>query len=99
MKRIALLLFALLAFSLQLHAVKAYPYPVSVTQPDGSKLTIRIFGDENRSWQTTLDGRPVSQGPDGFWRIIDSLPPVTGRVKLLNPEGGTILLILFITIN
>ncbi|MBQ9397280.1 MAG: M6 family metalloprotease domain-containing protein [Bacteroidales bacterium] len=94
MKRIALLLFALLAFSLQLHAVKAYPYPVSVTQPDGSKLTIRIFGDENRSWQTTLDGRPVSQGPDGFWRIIDSLPPVTGRVKLLNPEGGTLSMFL-----
>ena len=94
MKRIALLLFALLAFSLQLHAVKAYPYPVSVTQPDGSQLTIRIFGDENRSWQTTLDGRPVSQGPDGFWRIIDSLPPVTGRVKLLNPEGGTLSMFL-----
>ena len=94
MKRIALILFALLAFSLQLHAVKAYPYPVTVTQPDGTTLTIRLFGDENRSWQTTLDGRPVSQGADGFWRVTDSLPPITGRAKLLNPEGGTLSLFL-----
>ena len=94
MKRIAILLFALLAFSLQLHAVKAYPYPVTVTQPDGSTLTIRLFGDENRSWQTTLDGKPVSQGPDGFWRVTDSLPPVSGRAKLLNPEGGALSLFL-----
>ena len=95
MKRIAFLLLALLAFSLPLHAVKAYPYPVTVTQPDGTTLTLRLYGDENRSWKTTLDGRPVFQGPDGFWRVTDSLPPAAiGRLKALNPEGGTLSMFL-----
>ncbi len=90
MRRIVTLVFALLAFSLQLSAVKARPYPVTVTQPDGTTLTIRIHGDENRSWKTTLDGRPVYQAPDGFWRHTDSLPPQAGRFKTLEPEGGAV---------
>lgn len=89
MKRIAALFFALLASSLQLYAVKAWPHPVTVTQPDGSTLVIRLFGDENRSWKTTLDGRPVYQDADGFWHVTDSLPPLSsGRKKVLDPEGG-----------
>ena len=94
MKRIVLLLLGLLAFSLQLHAVKAYPYPVTVVQPDGTTLTIRLHGDENRSWKTTLDGRPVYQASDGFWRVTDSLPPMTPVVKTLNPEGGSLSMFL-----
>ena len=62
MRRILTLMIALLGFSLQLFAVKAYPYPVTVTQPDGSSLTIRLHGDENRSWATTLNGTPVCKG-------------------------------------
>ena len=92
MKRLLLLVLALTAFSLQLFAVKAYPYPVTVTQPDGTTLTIRIYGDENRSWKTTLQGRPVYQGPDGFWRETDSLPPQRTFSKQLRPEGGSLSL-------
>ena len=94
MKRIVLLLLGLLVFSLQLHAVKAYPYPVTVVQPDGTTLTIRLYGDENRSWKTTLDGRPVFQGADGFWRVTDSLPPLNPVAKKLNPEGGSLSMFL-----
>ena len=95
MKRIVTTLLALLAFSLHLHAVQAWPYPVTVTQPDGSTLVIRIHGDENRSWKTTLDGRPVFQDATGWWRPTDSLPPAaTGRLKALNPEGGVISMFL-----
>ena len=90
-RRSVVFLFALLAFSLQLHAVKAWPYAVKVTQPDGTTLTIRIHGDENRSWKTTLSGRPVYQDAQGFWRETDSLPPAAGEVrKHLSPEGGTL---------
>ena len=91
MKRIAATIFALLAFTLQLLAVKAYPYPITVRQPDGTTLRIRLHGDENRSWATTLTGRPVHQGSDGFWRTTDSLPvlrPV--EAKRLEPEGGAV---------
>lgn len=95
MKRIVVFLVALLAFSLQLHAVKAYPYPVQVTQPDGSVMTIRIFGDENHSWKTTLDGRPVYQDASGFWRVTDSIPSTPSALeKSLNPEGGSLALFL-----
>ena len=95
MKRLVFTLLALLAFSLQLLAVKAWPYPVTVTQPDGTTLVIRIHGDENRSWKTTLDGRPVFQGADGFWRATDSLPPAPSfRAKSLYPEGGVISMFL-----
>lgn len=90
MKRVVFSLLALLAFSLPLFAVKAYPYPVTVTQPDGTTLTLRIHGDENRSWKTTLEGRPLSQDGRGFWRVTDSLPPMPEKGKALNPEGGTI---------
>ena len=93
MKRILATILALLAFSLQLFAVKAYPYPITVTQPDGTTLTIRLHGDENRSWATTLAGKPVSKGSDGFWRATDSLPKqrVT-EFKRLEPEGGSVSL-------
>ena len=95
MKRLFTVLLALLAFSLQLFAVKAWPYPVTVTQPDGTTLVIRIHGDENRSWKTTLDGRPVFQDAQGYWRLTDSLPPRgSARLKALEPEGGAISMFL-----
>ena len=95
MKRLFTVLLALLAFSLQLFAVKAWPYPVTVTQPDGTTLVIRIHGDENRSWKTTLDGRPVFQDAQGYWLLTDSLPPRgSARLKALEPEGGAISMFL-----
>lgn len=94
MKRIVAIIVLMFAFSQQLFAVRAYPYPIVVTQPDGTKITIRIHGDENRSWKTTSDGRIVSQGADGFYRTTDSLPPQVSTVKGLNPEGGLIPLMI-----
>ena len=94
-RKFFIVLIALLAFSLQLHAVKAWPYPVKVTQPDGRELTILIHGDENRSWKTTLAGRPVYQDAQGWWHETDSLPPATPLLKKqLNPEGGALALFL-----
>ena len=90
-RKILVALAALLAFSLQLHAVKAWPYPVCVTQPDGTPMTILIHGDENRSWKTTPSGRPVYQDAQGWWRETDSLPPALPELrKQLNPEGGSL---------
>ena len=90
-RKIFAVLLALLVFSLQLHAVKAWPWPVKVTQPDGRELTILIHGDENRSWKTTVDGRPVFQDAQGWWHETDSLPPAMPLLKKqLNPEGGSL---------
>lgn len=37
-------------------AVKADPTPVTITQPDGSRLTVILNGDEHHHWYSTLDG-------------------------------------------
>ena len=48
------------------YAVKAYPYPIKVTQPDGTTITIQVHGDEFLNW-TTAGNRLVEKGPDGFY--------------------------------
>lgn len=54
-------------FLLSGFAVKAYPYPVTVVQPDGTELTIRIHGDEFRNYRTTEDGYLLKKNGKGFY--------------------------------
>ena len=56
----------LLAISTQLFAVKAYPYPIQVRQPDGTTITLLKHGDEFLHW-TTSGGKLVEKGEDGFY--------------------------------
>lgn len=51
-------------------AIKANPKPVVVKQPDGSTLTIRIHGDENRHYVSTTDGYRVALDKDGFYKYV-----------------------------
>ena len=52
-------------------AVKANPNPVTITQPDGSTLTIRIHGDENLHYTTTIDGYLIRRDNDGYFKYVD----------------------------
>ena len=66
------LLLALSAFFCQMaflpvYAVRAYPFPITITQPDGTQLTIRLQGDEFRHVQTTEDGYLVKQNVKGYY--------------------------------
>ncbi|MDR1592169.1 MAG: M6 family metalloprotease domain-containing protein [Prevotellaceae bacterium] len=57
MKKIILLIVLFLPFFAQVSfAVLAYPYPVTVTQADGSQLTIQLHGHEFFNYATTVDG-------------------------------------------
>jgi M6 family metalloprotease-like protein len=71
MRRIAsittLLAFLFLINTQHLNAIRAYPNPVVITQPDGTLLTIRIHGDEFNHFRTTEDGYMVSQKANGFY--------------------------------
>jgi len=50
-----------------LFAVIAYPYPVEITQPDGSKLTVILKGDEHIKWAQTIDGYSILRNSKGVF--------------------------------
>lgn len=57
----------LILISTSVFSTPATPYPVVVFQPDGSTLTLRIYGDESRKIRTTTDGYLVRQNTNGFY--------------------------------
>jgi M6 family metalloprotease-like protein len=48
-------------------AVPAYPYPIEFTQPDGSKITIILKGDEKTKWAETADGYSIMFNNNGAY--------------------------------
>ena len=58
------LLVALYCFGLQ--AVPVRHRQSIFTQPDGTTVTVRHYGDEWMHWSTTLDGAAVVKDADGY---------------------------------
>lgn len=61
-----------ITFTTLLMAVPARPQPFVVQQPDGSFLTIQLFGDENNKIRTTSDGYLIHRNSSGFYVYADS---------------------------
>jgi len=61
-----ILLTGLLLASIKLNAIPASPYPIKITQPDGTEITIRLRGDEYFKYKTTLDGYALIDDAKGF---------------------------------
>lgn len=60
--------FTLIAFSyisLNLFAIPATPFPIRMTQPDGSEITVYLKGDEFFRYKTTLDGYLLAENDKG----------------------------------
>lgn len=66
MKKIVLLWSACL-LSIAMYAVMATPEPIEMTQADGTKVTVRLVGDEFHSYYTSLDGRPLRMNEKGMF--------------------------------
>lgn len=66
MKKTVLILITLLCH-LASHASKGWPYPITVSQPDGTQLTVRINGDADFNWVSTLDGVALKQEGNGYY--------------------------------
>jgi M6 family metalloprotease-like protein len=92
-----ILIVALCAFFYQLtispvFAVKATPFPILITQPDGSQLTIRLHGSEFSHFQTTTDGYILKENSKGFltYAIVNSAGElVESSVIAQNPSKRT----------
>lgn len=54
------------------YGVKANPRPATVTQPDGTTLTLRLNGDEYFHYYTTDDGYAIERAADGFFYYLDN---------------------------
>ena len=79
-KKILFALIALLAGFQLMNAIPARPGLYTVTQPDGTKLVLRQYGDEFAHWLTDASGQVVRQDEDGFYRPVSgdvTIPPAT----------------------
>ena len=77
-----LVLFALALVCLAARAVPADPTPAQVTQPDGSKLTAVLHGDEFFNYLTTADGYTIVKNEAGYYTYaqLDGNRLVAGRL-------------------
>ena len=66
MKRLLLSVLVMLSVYIA-GAAPAYPFPITVTQPDGTQLTIRLHGDEHFHWTTTMDGVLLVNTNNGYY--------------------------------
>ncbi len=62
---------AMLAYSAPALAVPALPLPITVTQLDGTKITIQLRGDEHLNWAETTDGFTLLRDAKGFWTFAE----------------------------
>ncbi len=52
---------------LTVQSMPAYPKPIEVTQPDGTKLTLLLKGDEYLHFAQSTDGYDLKQNKKGFY--------------------------------
>ena len=64
---IAMLLCVCVCMGQRPHKVPASPHPISVTQPNGDSLTIRLIGDERMHYSLTEDGYLIDQNKKGYY--------------------------------
>lgn len=63
-----IILITIFASTPQAHAIVACPDPVTITQPDGSQLSLLLHGDEWFNFNTTHDGYTIVMDADGFYK-------------------------------
>lgn len=80
-----LTILSLILFAHNLFASRAVPYPVKVTQPDGSVITITKHGDEFFNYTTDSQGYPIAQADDQYYYYADYS---TGKFRITATRAG-----------
>lgn len=92
--RVTLYIFGILLLNISnLNAVKAYPFPLEIQQPDGSMLTVLLHGDEFMHYRTTSDGYKIQKNKTGFYVYSEKDnrgKVIPGRIIARNPSERTI---------
>jgi M6 family metalloprotease-like protein len=73
MRKFHFILIILLITGHKLLSVPAYPHPIDITQPDGSKITLRLKGDESFHWYETADGFTLLKNSKGMFEYAAKL--------------------------
>ncbi len=73
-------------------AISANPEPIEITQPDGTKLTVVLRGDENRHFYTTPDQYCIIKDSEGYFTYASrdkngNLMP--GKIRVKNKAERT----------
>lgn len=94
------IIFLLLMISCRVTAIPAYPHPVEVRQPDGSKMLLLIRGDEMRRDFTNIMGDRVVRGRDGFFKPTFELQlPQKSAVYSVKPASAQSISALIIPVE
>ncbi len=64
---VLLILFVLITSITFTYGVSAYPNPITITQPDGSKIVVNLKGDEHLKWAQTTDGYSIMRNSEGVF--------------------------------
>ncbi|MBQ0114573.1 MAG: M6 family metalloprotease domain-containing protein, partial [Bacteroidales bacterium] len=73
MKKLTIIMMALVLATLVAKAVPAIPTPITYQQSDGTTITVSLVGDERHSTFFTLDGYALSQDANGDFYYQTSL--------------------------
>lgn len=90
-RRIFLICSICLLFNVLSWSIGAYPFPITVTQPDGTKITVKLHGDEWYNWTSSTDGYRLVKNSKGIYEYaqLKSGSLVPSGVKATNAELRT----------
>lgn len=83
------ILFALIA-TVTAFAAPAIPTSIKLKQPDGTVITVRLYGDESFHYYTTEDGYAISKSATGFYHYITDIKngsPVLSQETVLDSDS------------
>lgn len=71
--KLLILILSLLMYCITTEAEPALPYPIKITQSDGTQLTVQLIGDEFFHYYRTIDGLIIKRNYVGIFEYVDIL--------------------------